>query len=166
LIDPRGTLRLVARQCKCGCSKMNGAAKGAGHRSAPKCAGTGRPWIGEALLSSAGERQRTRCFFPNRGCPMHCYVYASLRKADSYLWLAARDDFSMLPESLLLLLGELRFVLEVQLDEQRKLPQEDTRQILDHLRQQGWHLQLPPNETLASANHPAYKHSPQDERDD
>lgn len=97
---------------------------------------------------------------------MQCFVYASLRKVDSYLWLAQRDAFDVLPESLVLLLGELRFVMEVHLDEQRKLPVEDTEQVLDHLRTQGWHLQLPPQETLAAANHLPYTHSPQDDRDE
>jgi uncharacterized protein len=94
---------------------------------------------------------------------MPCYVYASARKRDSYLWLARRDGFDVLPESLVLMLGELRFVMEVQLDPQRKLPVEDVVQVLEHLRTQGWHLQLPPPETLAAANHPAYTHSPHDE---
>jgi uncharacterized protein YcgL (UPF0745 family) len=57
-------------------------------------------------------------------------------------------------------------VMEVQLDEQRKLPVEDTEQVLINLRTQGWHLQLPPQETLATANHLAYTHSPRDDRDD
>jgi uncharacterized protein YcgL (UPF0745 family) len=97
---------------------------------------------------------------------MQCFVYASLKKADSYLWLAQRDALDLLPESLILMLGELRFVMEVHLDEQRKLPVEDTEQVLDHLRTQGWHLQLPPQETLATANHLPYTHSPRDDRDD
>lgn len=97
---------------------------------------------------------------------MQCFVYASLRKVDSYLWLAKRDDFEILPESLVLMLGELRFVLEVQLDEARKLPAEDTERVLRHLHDQGWHLQLPPNETLATANHPEYRHSRRDDRGD
>ncbi len=97
---------------------------------------------------------------------MQCFVYASLRKADSYLWLAQRDIFDVLPESLALMLGELRFVMEVQLDEHRKLPVEDTEQVLEHLRTQRWHLQLPPQETLATANHLPYTHSPRDEREE
>lgn len=96
---------------------------------------------------------------------MQCFVYASVRKSDSYLWLAQRDGFGALPESLVLLLGELRFVLEVQLDEQRKLPVEDAAQIIKHLRTQGWHLQLPPQETLATANHPSYQHVTRDDRE-
>ncbi len=97
---------------------------------------------------------------------MQCFVYASLRKADSYLWLSRRDAFDVLPEPLALMLGDLRFVMEVQLDEQRKLPVEDTRQVLAHLREQGWHLQLPPQETLTAANHPAYTHSRDSHRDE
>jgi uncharacterized protein YcgL (UPF0745 family) len=80
---------------------------------------------------------------------MHCFVYASRRKADTYLWLAQQDGFDVLPASLALLLGELRFVLEVELHPERRLPQEDVEVVLQHLRTQGWHLQLPPQETLA-----------------
>ncbi len=49
---------------------------------------------------------------------MQCFVYASRRKPDTYLWLAERDDFAVLPEPLRGMLGELRFALELQLDEQ------------------------------------------------
>ncbi|PWK86818.1 YcgL domain-containing protein [Fulvimonas soli] len=97
---------------------------------------------------------------------MHCYVYASQHKSDTYVWLAARDDFAALPESLSLLLGDLRFVLEVELDERRQLPHEDSRVVLEHLRAQGWHLQLPPKETLAVGHVIAQRHGqPADDRD-
>lgn len=97
---------------------------------------------------------------------MQCFIYASTRKADTYVWLAARDELSVLPESLLLLLGELRFVLEVQLDEERKLPVEDAEVVLEHLREQRWHLQLPASETLATIS-PAPADEPlRDDRDD
>ena len=55
---------------------------------------------------------------------------------------------------------------ETPMGEASKLPNEDTEQVLEHLRTQGWHLQLPPKETLATANHPAYKHSTRDDRDE
>lgn len=91
---------------------------------------------------------------------MLCFVYASHRKGGSYLWLAKRDDFSTLPASLSAMLGELRFVLEVELDEQRKLPVEDADQVRAHLQSQRWHLQVPPAETLAGANQLAYNLAP------
>lgn len=93
---------------------------------------------------------------------MHCYVYASLRKADSYLWLAERDAFARLPVELTELLGALRLAMELDLDARRRLPHENVVQVLDNLRSRGWHLQLPPTQSLASANHPDYRHAPQD----
>ncbi|MDR3447111.1 MULTISPECIES: YcgL domain-containing protein [unclassified Dyella] len=97
---------------------------------------------------------------------MHCFVYASQRKPDTYLWLGRRDDFECIPESLSLMLGDLRFVLEVELSGERKLPQQDAREVLQHIQEQGWHLQLPPNEALATANHLAYKSAPHDPQRD
>ncbi len=84
--------------------------------------------------------------------PMQCFVYASTRQPGNYVWLAARDEFGVVPESLARLLGELRFVLEVQLDAQRRLPLEHAEVVLEHLRGQRWHLQLPPAETLTTAS--------------
>jgi uncharacterized protein len=82
---------------------------------------------------------------------MHCYVYASTQKPDTYLWLARRDALDVLPPSLALMLGELRFVLEVELSGERRLPQEDARVVLEHLQSLGWHVQVPPQEILATA---------------
>src|SRR5690606_40108484 len=42
---------------------------------------------------------------PKPGSTMHAYVYKSLRKADTYVYLAARDDFERLPGPLR---GQLR----------------------------------------------------------
>lgn len=80
---------------------------------------------------------------------MHCFVYACQRKPDTYLWLDRKDNFDVLPPSLALLLGDMRFVLEVELHPERRLPHEDVEVVLQHLHTQGWHLQLPPQETLA-----------------
>jgi uncharacterized protein YcgL (UPF0745 family) len=90
---------------------------------------------------------------------MPCFIYASARKTGGYLWLAQRDDFTVLPDTLVMLLGELRFVMELTLDEQRKLPHEDAAQVLEHLRTRGWHLQVPPAETLGATRQLDYLHS-------
>lgn len=97
---------------------------------------------------------------------MRCFVYASGRKADTYLWLAERDGVDCVPESLALMLGELRFVVEVQLHEQRMLPFEDAETVRDHLRSRGWHLQLPPSETLATGSQRDPGRSSRSDRDD
>jgi uncharacterized protein len=85
---------------------------------------------------------------------MHCFVYASMRKPDTYVWLSRRDGVDLLPEPLALLLGELRFVLEVELSPDRRLPIEDAGAVLANLAGQGWHLQAPANETLSVSNQP------------
>lgn len=106
---------------------------------------------------SPHDRDNVRFLHPCiEGKPMQCFVYASRRKPDTYLWLAERDGFGGLPEPLRDMLGVLRFALELQLDETRRLPREDARQVLAHLRERGWHLQLPPESALAGVNHPAY----------
>lgn len=77
---------------------------------------------------------------------MHAYVYKSLRKADTYVYLARRDDFGCLPEPLRAQLGPLAFVLEVALTPERRLAREDPATVRAHLGARGFHLQLPPAE--------------------
>ena len=76
---------------------------------------------------------------------MQAYVYKSLRKADTYLYLAKRDDFARLPEPLRSQLGSLQFVLEVALTPERKLAREDVEVVRANLAARGFHLQLPPS---------------------
>ena len=42
---------------------------------------------------------------------MLAYVYKSLKKADTYVYLAGRDDFDRLPEPVRAQLGTLQFVI-------------------------------------------------------
>lgn len=75
---------------------------------------------------------------------MPAYVYKSLKKADTYVYLAGRDDVACLPEPLRAQLGELRFVLEVELTPERKLAQEDPAVVRNNLAARGFHIQFPP----------------------
>lgn len=75
---------------------------------------------------------------------MLCFVYASPRRSDTYVWLRERDGFDVLPAGLADQLGTLRFVLEIDMTAERQLPREDAAVVLTHLAEQGWHLQLPP----------------------
>jgi uncharacterized protein YcgL (UPF0745 family) len=75
---------------------------------------------------------------------MQAFVYKSLKKADTYLYLAARDDFSRLPEPLRTQLGALQFVLEVDLAPGRKLAKQDPDVVRANLVSRGFHIQFPP----------------------
>ncbi len=73
---------------------------------------------------------------------MFCHIYRSSRKVDTYLYLVDKDDFSILPESLLGLFGDPEFSFSFELTADKKLAREDTTVVLDNLRSQGYHLQL------------------------
>ncbi|MBZ4194939.1 MAG: YcgL domain-containing protein [Candidatus Contendobacter sp.] len=79
---------------------------------------------------------------------MHCTIYKSRRKADTYLYVVVRDDFSRIPEALLKLIGDPAHVMELDLRPGRKLALEDTAEVLRNLEERGWHLQMPRREEL------------------
>ncbi len=81
-----------------------------------------------------------------RHAQMQAYVYKSLRKADTYVYLAARDAFQTIPEPLRLPLGGLAFVLEVALTPERTLARADVAQVRQNLLAHGFHLQVPPSQ--------------------
>ncbi|MEN1928869.1 YcgL domain-containing protein [Luteimonas sp. MJ250] len=75
---------------------------------------------------------------------MQAFVYKSLKKADTYVYVAGRDDFGRIAAPLRSELGELRFVLEVALDPGRRLAREDADVVRANLVARGFHLQMPP----------------------
>lgn len=74
---------------------------------------------------------------------MRVYVYRSNRKPDTYVYLAGKDRFEVIPEGLLQVFGTPRFALEFDLTPERTLAREDPRQVLASLRERGYHLQMP-----------------------
>ncbi|MDS4029373.1 MAG: YcgL domain-containing protein [Candidatus Contendobacter sp.] len=84
---------------------------------------------------------------------MQCAIYKSLKKQDTYLYLAARDDFSRVPETLLKLIGEPIHVMDLELPPERKLAQEDTAEVLRNLQERGWHLQMPRQDEWLGIKH-------------
>ena len=75
---------------------------------------------------------------------MLAFVYKSLKKADTYVYLAGRDDFERLPGPLRAQLGALQFVLEVDLSTRRTLAQADPVVVMANLATRGFHVQFPP----------------------
>ena len=75
---------------------------------------------------------------------MLAYVYKSLRKLDTYVYLADRDDFSRLPEPVRTQMGALQFVLEVELTPERKLARANPEVVRSNLAGRGFHIQFPP----------------------
>lgn len=73
-----------------------------------------------------------------------CWVYKSSRKDEMYLYSNQKDDFTEVPEPLLKQFGTPQFVMELELNAQKKLARVDINQVIDSLNTQGFFLQMPP----------------------
>ena len=78
------------------------------------------------------------------GEELTCWVYRSPHKDEMYLYLSIEDNFEALPEALLSRFGTPARVMELTLSPQRQLAREDVSQVMENLRSQGFHLQMPP----------------------
>ncbi|MCB1876924.1 MAG: YcgL domain-containing protein [Chromatiales bacterium] len=75
-----------------------------------------------------------------------CRVYKGRKKEGSYLYVADDTATDDLPAALLSALGELSLVMDLELSAERKLAREDVNVVMENLRGQGFHLQMPPRE--------------------
>ena len=75
---------------------------------------------------------------------IHCAIYKSSRKPDTYLYVECEDDFSRVPEALLAMLGRLDWVMNLQLSAERPLARADVAQVMAQIGEQGYFLQMPP----------------------
>ncbi len=73
---------------------------------------------------------------------MLCHIYRSNRKLDTYLYLVGKDDFSVVPSDLLRIFGPPEFSFSFDMTRDRELAREDSREVLENLENQGYHLQL------------------------
>jgi len=75
---------------------------------------------------------------------MKCTVYKSIRKFDHYLFVAAEESLSRVPNQLLDMLGRMERLMELDLDVNRKLARADASNVIQNLNDNGYYLQLPP----------------------
>lgn len=74
---------------------------------------------------------------------MICYIYRSIKKPDTYLYLGEKDKFDQLPESVINIFGPPEYSMSINLTPERVLAQEDTREVLHKIKSEGFYLQLP-----------------------
>jgi len=79
---------------------------------------------------------------------MNCAVYKSEKKPDYYVYLKRVHDevvdFSCIPETLYNLLGNLEFVMDLELSPSRKLAHANVSEVIDSLQKDAFYLQTPP----------------------
>ncbi len=77
---------------------------------------------------------------------MLCSVYKSSKKAQTYLFINKRDDFSAVPETLMKMFGKPVLVTVINLATKVKLGFADLDKVKANLIEQGYYLQLTPKE--------------------
>ena len=75
---------------------------------------------------------------------IHCAVYRSPRKADSYLYITQENEFSSVPPQLMAVFGTPELVMTIELTPERRLAQADVNEVISALQERGYYLQLPP----------------------
>lgn len=74
---------------------------------------------------------------------MLAFVYKSLRKPDTYLYLREKDACALVPDAVLAPLRPLAFVMQLELPEGRRLARADSTVVRTNLAALGFHLQRP-----------------------
>jgi uncharacterized protein YcgL (UPF0745 family) len=80
---------------------------------------------------------------------MQCVVYKSFKQFDYFLFVKKEDEFTRVPDSLRQMLGVLEKVMDLELDESRKLAQADVVVVMQQIEERGYYLQMPPQSDSA-----------------
>tara|TARA_R110002012_G_scaffold11479_10_gene51797 strand:- start:1123 stop:1422 length:300 start_codon:yes stop_codon:yes gene_type:complete len=86
---------------------------------------------------------------------MLCSVYKSAKKAQTYLFINKRDDFSEVPEALMKMFGKPELVTVLNLATKDKLGFSDLTKVKESLAEQGYYLQITPKEEDLLKSHVA-----------
>lgn len=81
---------------------------------------------------------------------MQCFIYGCSFKPDMYIYLAEEDVFDNVPKEIFNTLGIVAFAMELEITAETKLAREDTDTVLSNLKEHGFHIQLPSNESIES----------------
>ena len=76
--------------------------------------------------------------------PVSCWIYKSPQKDEMYLYVNEQDCYEDVPDALLKRFGTPVFVMQLELTPERKLARESSLTVINNLKQQGFHLQMPP----------------------
>lgn len=75
---------------------------------------------------------------------MLCAIYKSAKKEQTYLFVKTRDDFSSVPEPLMITFGTPTLITLINLATKEKLAFAELGKVKANLTSQGYYLQLPP----------------------
>ncbi|PCI09152.1 MAG: hypothetical protein COB77_00745 [Gammaproteobacteria bacterium] len=79
---------------------------------------------------------------------MLSFIYRCNLKPDMYIYLAEEDNFEPMPKEIFNSLGIVEFSMELEISKKTKLAREDASTVFNNLKEHGFHIQLPSNESL------------------
>ena len=88
------------------------------------------------------KQQESKLEYPCKSLEVR--VFRSHKKAQTYVYLPADQEYESLPEAFIEQFGQATEFLTFELHENSKLAQVDARAVLAALNKQGFFLQLPP----------------------
>lgn len=75
-----------------------------------------------------------------------CVIYRSLRKDGLYLFVLEEGNFETVPENVMQHIGQMEKAMELELTPGRKLARGDATEVINNLKQRGFHIQMPPQD--------------------
>ncbi len=74
------------------------------------------------------------------------WIYKGSRHAETYLYVSEEGNFERVPDELLEAMGRLELVMQLELDEERRLARVAAKDVIKSISRVGYFLQLPPIE--------------------
>ncbi|WP_119395546.1 YcgL domain-containing protein [Salinibius halmophilus] len=71
-------------------------------------------------------------------------VYKTAKREQLYLYVDRQEDLKRVPEALLEQFGKPVVAMEILVDDSKELAKLSGKQLLEHIEQQGFYLQMPP----------------------
>lgn len=75
---------------------------------------------------------------------MNCLIYKGRSRPDTYVYIEDRGDESSVPEQLSALMGELEFVMQLEIGAGTRLARARAEDVVEQITVAGYYLQLPP----------------------
>jgi len=79
---------------------------------------------------------------------MKSFIYRCSNKPDMYIYLVEEDNFENVPKEIYDSLGNISFSMALEITPELKLAKEDAETVITNLKENGFHLQLPSDESL------------------
>ena len=77
---------------------------------------------------------------------MDCKIYKGKRKPDHYVFLPGEVHTDKLPDDIKSMLGEMEFVMQLDISLQTTLARSDPASVLNIIQEKGFYIQLPPKQ--------------------